>query len=646
MTILASKPPEYPAAFASSKGGIKLHTRALIAWTVAALLVLMPGVAMADGWGTGTGGGGGSVILDNGWTGSFNCWSVGCTSTFTSLVENTNTGQTYYVTSVATIQAVGSDYTAGVTTTSGLDPVNWCWGAGCDGNLPPPPPPPTSTISVSGTVGIDPVPEGASDTITASTSGPVASVSAGFAWGGSTSLTQTSTGTWVGSFTAPPVTTAQTEDISLSASGTSGQSASGSTSVTVDPVAGADCATAGCGGGGSGSGSGGTSGGTGGGGSSGGGSGGGGSGTPQPWSVSLATSASPIQTGQGVTLTATASSNVGPTPYWLVIESSSGNILASCGSGTTCATSQSHQTAQSQTFRAYIADANGSDIQAASPPVTVQWQAPAPTVTAPVLTPDPAYPGQQTCATVTATNAKSVSLSLPGGRDLALTGSGSNWSGCFAAPAPGTYSLTATANGPGGSGNASGTLTVRAPSPTAAFAVAPDPAVASWQTVTYTDQSLPGGWGASIASEHWTVSGPGGSWSGASALPTMFQTPGSYTVTLQVVNNYGASASVTHTLTVVPAPTLSIQISPTTAESGQQVTVSAVWSGWDSASIDVAAFGAGVWPQGGSGTWSRPFTLTDSGNYSACIVGSLAGQSRQTCASTTVLAPTAPILTQ
>jgi hypothetical protein len=394
---------------------------------------------------------------------------------------------------------------------------------------------------------------------------------------------------------------------------------------------------------------GGTSGGSSGGGTPSGYSGGGSSGSGLAWSVSLAPSATQAQAGQPVALTATTNQQLGPTPYWLLIENDTGSILASCGGGTTCSTTQTETSAATQTFRAYVANANGSDVQATSTPATVQWQAPAPTISSPVFQPDPALPTQAVQATVQAANATSVSLAVPGGGTVALHQAGSGtWTGTLTAPAPGTYAVTATATGQGGSADANGTLTVRATVPTAAFSVSPNPLVADWQSVAYTDQSSAGGYGAAIAREAWSLSGPGGSWSGesASALPTMFQTPGSYTVTLSVTNSYGASASVSHTLTVLPAPTLNITVTPSLAEPGQQVTVSASWSGWSSASIDVGAFGAGTWPQAGSGTWSQPFTPASSGTYSACIVGSLAGQTRQACASTTILAPTSPILTQ
>lgn len=393
---------------------------------------------------------------------------------------------------------------------------------------------------------------------------------------------------------------------------------------------------------------GGTSGQSGSGGGSGGTSGGS-SGSGLAWSVTLAPSATQVPVGQSVTLTATTNQQLGPTPYWLLIENGSGSVLASCGSGTTCSATETEVTASTQTYTALVADYGGSNVQATSAPVSVTWYqpVPAPTVSAPQFNPDPAYPGQQVCASTTVTNASSVSLSLPGGGSLGLTGPGKTWTGCFEAPGPGTYTLRTSATGAGGPAQASGTLTVSVPQPVAAFSVSPNPVVAGWQTVTYADQSSAGGYGASIASEAWSLSGPGGSWSGASAsaLPTMFQTPGSYTVTLQVANNYGASASVSHTLSVLPAPTLSITVTPSMVEPGQTVTVSAQWSGWTSASINVSQFGAGTWPQAGSGTWSRPFTLGQ-GNYSACIVGSLAGQTRQACASTTVLTPTAPVLTQ
>lgn len=229
---------------------------------------------------------------------------------------------------------------------------------------------------------------------------------------------------------------------------------------------------------------------------------------------------------------------------------------------------------------------------------------------------------------------------------------------CFTQPGDGnggtgpqnaTYTATQTVwNNYSETSSVSHTLTVTIPAPSASFGMSPNPVVAGWQSVAYQDGSWSGGSGLTISSEQWTMTGPGGTWSGSSpsALPTSFSVPGQYTASLTVTNSYGVSASTAHTLTVLPAPTLTISVTPSMAQPGQQVTVSASWSGWDSASINVSAFGGGVWPQGGSGTWSRPFVLQQSGSYSACIVGTLDSQTRQACASTMLLTPTAPVLTQ
>ncbi len=53
--------------------------------------------------------------------------------------------------------------------------------------------------------------------------------------------------------------------------------------------------------------------------------------------VSLTASPSAVSVPDTINLTATASSNVGPTPYYIrVIDDDSGAVLTSCGSGTTC----------------------------------------------------------------------------------------------------------------------------------------------------------------------------------------------------------------------------------------------------------------------------------------------------------------------
>ena len=61
--------------------------------------------------------------------------------------------------------------------------------------------------------------------------------------------------------------------------------------------------------------------------------------------------------GQPVTLTATANTDVGPTPYYITIDSeTTGAELAVCGSGTTCTATVAQGLAGTQTFEAFVGD--------------------------------------------------------------------------------------------------------------------------------------------------------------------------------------------------------------------------------------------------------------------------------------------------
>ncbi len=94
------------------------------------------------------------------------------------------------------------------------------------------------------------------------------------------------------------------------------------------------------------------------------------------WSVALSASATNVVLGTPVTLTATASRDVGPTEYAVVIRRSDGLIVTTCGSGTTCAASVSSSTATSRTYTALVAHSDGSSAQATADPVTVTWSGP------------------------------------------------------------------------------------------------------------------------------------------------------------------------------------------------------------------------------------------------------------------------------
>jgi hypothetical protein len=92
-------------------------------------------------------------------------------------------------------------------------------------------------------------------------------------------------------------------------------------------------------------------------------------------SVSLSASATSVAGGSPVTLSASTNGyDVGPTPYYIVIETTSGTVLANCGTGSTCAATVS---APGGTTAHYLAEISGSDgtapIEATSGTVTVSW---------------------------------------------------------------------------------------------------------------------------------------------------------------------------------------------------------------------------------------------------------------------------------
>lgn len=105
------------------------------------------------------------------------------------------------------------------------------------------------------------------------------------------------------------------------------------------------------------------------------------------YSVTLTESARTLWPTQYVTLTATANTDVGPTPYYIRIygETYSGyptppgspGYLATCGSGATCTVSVTEPIATQQIYFAYVADGTSTfpptNTQASSAPVEVQW---------------------------------------------------------------------------------------------------------------------------------------------------------------------------------------------------------------------------------------------------------------------------------
>lgn len=95
------------------------------------------------------------------------------------------------------------------------------------------------------------------------------------------------------------------------------------------------------------------------------------------WSVTLTASSTSMWPTQYTTLTATASNDVGPTPYYIYIyNNATGAVVGQCGSGTTCSVALTSNTPGYQVFSAFIsdsADTNGSHALAFSRSIEVDW---------------------------------------------------------------------------------------------------------------------------------------------------------------------------------------------------------------------------------------------------------------------------------
>jgi hypothetical protein len=97
------------------------------------------------------------------------------------------------------------------------------------------------------------------------------------------------------------------------------------------------------------------------------------------FTVSLAASSTDPYVGTTVTLTATANTDVGPTPYYITIyDETTGAELAICGTGSTCSATVSESSAGRQQFGAFIGDnvagtGNPGFVLVSSNEVTVAW---------------------------------------------------------------------------------------------------------------------------------------------------------------------------------------------------------------------------------------------------------------------------------
>jgi hypothetical protein len=94
-----------------------------------------------------------------------------------------------------------------------------------------------------------------------------------------------------------------------------------------------------------------------------------------PWSVSLTASSLDLWPRQYSTLTATASRDVGPTPYYIrIVDLTTHATLATCGFGTTCSVPVTQPARGLHYYEARITTWDGSSTQAASRWVLVSWK--------------------------------------------------------------------------------------------------------------------------------------------------------------------------------------------------------------------------------------------------------------------------------
>jgi hypothetical protein len=94
-----------------------------------------------------------------------------------------------------------------------------------------------------------------------------------------------------------------------------------------------------------------------------------------PWSVSLAASSVELWPRQYSTLTATASRDVGPTPYYIrIVDLTTHATLATCGTGTTCSVPVTQPARALHYYEALITMWDGSSTQTLSRWVLISWK--------------------------------------------------------------------------------------------------------------------------------------------------------------------------------------------------------------------------------------------------------------------------------
>ncbi len=99
--------------------------------------------------------------------------------------------------------------------------------------------------------------------------------------------------------------------------------------------------------------------------------------------TSFTASANSAPVNTNVTLTANTSTDVGPTPYYILIVDQAGTIVTSCASGASCAATVTSAVAATHQYTAYLSTSSTTNsANARSSMVTVNWTSASPTATA------------------------------------------------------------------------------------------------------------------------------------------------------------------------------------------------------------------------------------------------------------------------
>jgi PASTA domain len=159
-------------------------------------------------------------------------------------------------------------------------------------------------------------------------------------------------------------------------------------------------------------------------------------------SVTLSANPNVFRPGGDAALTAAASLDVGPTPFFIeIFDLGSGTLVAECGFGTTCTTIVSPQVSAVRTYVAYISGFGTTipppNIRSQSPGVTVSWIALG-------LVASPSSLPAGAAATVTATATLDVGptpfwievFDLTSNTEIAICGSGTTCSATVVQPGP------------------------------------------------------------------------------------------------------------------------------------------------------------------------------------------------------------------